>query len=69
MTTYNPPIRHVSSRRRIVESIAEAARRIAEAASNAYQRRKLMRELEMLDDHMLRDIGLHRTELRRSSPN
>ncbi len=63
MTAYNPPIRHASAIRHIVQSIADMASRIVDAVSNAYRRRKLMRELEALDDRMLRDIGLHRTEL------
>lgn len=63
MTAYNPSIPHASTRKHIGEWIADAARRAVEAASSAYRRRKPMRELESLDDRMLRDIGLQRGEI------
>jgi len=63
MTAYNPSIPHTTAWQRIVQTIAEAAQRVTEAAARARRQRKLMRELEELDDHMLRDIGVHRTEI------
>ena len=56
MTAYSPSIQHTTAWQRIVQSIAEAAAR-------ARRQRKLMCELEELDDHMLHDIGVHRTEI------
>lgn len=63
MSAYSPPIRHASALQRVVQSLADAARRIAQAVVSAYQRRKRMSELDALDDRTLRDIGLHRDEL------
>jgi uncharacterized protein YjiS (DUF1127 family) len=63
MTTCNPTIRQPSLMQRIVQSIADGARRVVEAVSNGYRRRQLIGELEMLDDRTLRDLGLQRSEL------
>ena len=63
MTACNPSIQPASAWQRIVQSIAEAARRTNEAAARARRQRKLMSEFEELDDRMLRDIGVHRTEI------
>ena len=63
MTAYNPSIRHASVVLRIARTIAESARRVAGELTSAYRRHTLMRELEALDNHLLRDIGLHRSEI------
>jgi uncharacterized protein YjiS (DUF1127 family) len=63
MTAYNPSIQHPTVWQRIVQSIAEVAQRATEEAARARRQRKLMRELEELDDHMLRDIGVRRAEI------
>lgn len=63
MTTCNPTIRQPSFTQRIVQSIADGARRVVEAVSNGYRRRQLIGELERLDDRTLRDLGLQRSEL------
>lgn len=63
MSAYNPTAHPTPVWSRIVQSIADAAQRATAAAARARRQRSLVRELEELDDHMLRDIGLHRTEI------
>jgi uncharacterized protein YjiS (DUF1127 family) len=63
MNAYNPSIQHTTAWQRIVQSIADVAQRATEATARARRQRKLMSELEALDDHMLRDIGVRRAEI------
>jgi uncharacterized protein YjiS (DUF1127 family) len=48
---------------RFVHAVVAALRYTAAAWQRSRRRRAMLRELEMLDDHMLRDIGVHRSEV------
>jgi uncharacterized protein YjiS (DUF1127 family) len=48
---------------RFVHAVVAALRSTAAAWQRSRRRRAMLRELETLDDHMLRDIGLHRSEV------
>ena len=63
MTTNNPTILPAATARSIVQSIVDAARRAVDAVAGAWHRRRLLRELEAIDDRTLRDIGVQRAEL------
>jgi uncharacterized protein YjiS (DUF1127 family) len=48
---------------RFVHALVAALRRTAAAWQRHRRRRAAMRELQALDDHLLHDIGLHRSEI------
>ena len=48
---------------RFVHAVVAALRSTAAAWQRFRRRRAMLRELETLDDHMLRDIGIHRSEV------
>jgi uncharacterized protein YjiS (DUF1127 family) len=48
---------------RFVHAVVAALRSTAAAWHRSRRRRAMLRELETLDDHMLRDIGIHRSEV------
>jgi len=48
---------------RFVFSVVAALRSTAAAWQRNRRRRAMLRELESLDDHMLQDLGVHRSEL------
>ena len=48
---------------RFVHGLVAALRSTAAAWQRIRRRRAMLRELESLDDHMLRDIGVHRSEV------
>lgn len=51
---------------RFVHAVVAALRSTASAGQRIRRRRAMLRELESLDDRMLRDIGVHRSGV--SSP-
>jgi uncharacterized protein YjiS (DUF1127 family) len=48
---------------RFVHAVVAALRSTAAAWQRIRRRRAMLRELESLDDRMLRDIGVHRSEV------
>jgi uncharacterized protein YjiS (DUF1127 family) len=48
---------------RFVHTVVAALRSTAAAWQRFRRRRTMLRELETLDDRMLRDIGIHRSEV------
>ena len=52
-----------SALQRFVHAVVRALRGTAAAWQRSRRRRAMQRELESLDDHMLRDIGVHRSEV------
>lgn len=48
---------------RFVHGVVGALRSTAAAWQRSRRQRAMLREMESLDDHMLRDIGVHRSEL------
>jgi uncharacterized protein YjiS (DUF1127 family) len=48
---------------RLVHAFVRALRGTAAAWHRSRRQRAMLRELQALDDHMLRDIGLHRSEV------
>jgi uncharacterized protein YjiS (DUF1127 family) len=48
---------------RVVQTMTQRLQAVIERVRLARHRSKLLRELQGLDDHLLRDIGLHRAEL------
>ncbi|MFG1478131.1 DUF1127 domain-containing protein [Xanthobacter sp. V4C-4] len=47
-----------------VLAVAGQAKRWLDAAGRAFERRQVMADLAALDDHMLRDIGITRADIR-----
>jgi uncharacterized protein YjiS (DUF1127 family) len=52
-----------SALQRFVYAVVAALRSTAADWQRFRRRRAMLRELETLDDHMLRDIGIHRSEV------
>jgi uncharacterized protein YjiS (DUF1127 family) len=52
-----------STLQRFVHAVVRALRGTAAAWQRSRRRRAMQRELESLDDRMLRDIGVHRSEV------
>jgi uncharacterized protein YjiS (DUF1127 family) len=62
-TTTVPTLHAPSALQRFVHAVLRALRGTAAAWQCSRRRRAMQRELESLDDHMLRDIGVHRSEV------
>lgn len=63
MNTTVQPITFKTLSQRVEQAIVRQLRAMLDTVRRTRRRSKLLRELQGLDDHMLRDIGVHRAEL------
>jgi uncharacterized protein YjiS (DUF1127 family) len=63
MSTSVHTVHAPSALQRFVHAVVAALRSTAADWQRFRRRRAMLRELETLDDHMLRDIGIHRSEV------
>ena len=63
MSTSSQTLHAPTALQRFVFAVVAALRGTAAAWQRSRRRRKALRELESLNDPMLRDIGVHRSEL------
>jgi uncharacterized protein YjiS (DUF1127 family) len=63
MSTSIHTLRAPTALQHFVFAVVAALRSTAAAWQRSRRRRAALRELESLDDHMLQDIGVHRSEL------
>ncbi|MCB1368190.1 MAG: DUF1127 domain-containing protein [Rhodobacteraceae bacterium] len=61
---YLTPVLPYTGRNRGQSKLADALRRSAQAMARRWKRRKMIAALEAMDDRLLRDIGLHRGQIR-----
>ena len=63
MNTLVQPHHATTTSRRVAHSFVDTLRALTAAWQRAHRQRVALSELEALSDHMLHDIGLHRSEL------
>ncbi len=63
MNTTVQPITFTTLSQRVEQAMVRQLRAMLDTVRRTRRRSKLLRELQGLDDHMLRDIGVHRAEL------
>lgn len=63
MNTTVHPLHTRTALQRFVFAVVAALRGTAAAWQRSRRRRGMQREIESLDDHLLRDIGVHRSEV------
>ncbi len=63
MNAHAPTLTFTTRPQRLTHRLVALLTRLYEALRRMRRRSRLLHELQALDDHMLRDIGLHRGEI------